>query len=394
MKFTERIGRLLVVPLLALCSSIAGGAESRPRLIQSVDIQIPVDPSPLQIAGKTHLVYELHITNFTSSDIALTRVEVLDADRGTHLADFRDAALADKLGRPGLQSTSGNTQLVAGGMRAVMYLWLTLDDATPTPARVRHSIEFDAVRPSGREHGVVRGGELQVRDEPPAALNAPLRGGPWVALYDPSMARGHRTSIYTLEGRARIPARFAVDWIRLNDDATHASGDSKKVANWHGYGAEVLAVADGVVAQARDDMSALDFIDESQGPMPLENASGNHVTLDLGRGRYAFYEHLQHGSITVKTGDRVKSGQVIGRLGNSGSSSSGPHLHFHVADAPSTLAAEGLPYVFRSFDIVGGYEKIGDFASGERWKAVPPDEGGARTMELPDANVVVIFPAE
>jgi murein DD-endopeptidase len=132
-RFTERIGRLFVVLLLALCSSIAGGAESRPRLIQSVDIQIPVEPSPLRIAGKTRLVYELHITNFTSSDIVLTRVEVLDAARGTRLADFRDAALADKLGRPGLKSTSGNTQLVAGGMRAVMYLWLTLADATPTP---------------------------------------------------------------------------------------------------------------------------------------------------------------------------------------------------------------------------------------------------------------------
>jgi murein DD-endopeptidase MepM/ murein hydrolase activator NlpD len=43
----------------------------------------------------------------------------------------------------------------------------------------------------------------------------------------------------------------------------------------------------------------------------------NYVTLDLGGSRYAFYEHLKHGSITVRRGDRVKSGQVIGLLGNS-----------------------------------------------------------------------------
>jgi murein DD-endopeptidase MepM/ murein hydrolase activator NlpD len=116
------------------------------------------------------------------------------------------------------------------------------------------------------------------------------------------------------------------------------------------------------------------------------------VTLDLGDGHYAFYEHLKHGSIRVRVGDRVKSGQVIGLLGNSGSSSSGPHLHFHVADAPSTLAAEGLPYVFRSFDILGAFDDIGDYATGEPWKPLASSEGGRRKRELPDANVVLMFP--
>jgi murein DD-endopeptidase len=147
------------------------------------------------------------------------------------------------------------------------------------------------------------------------------------------------------------------------------------------------------VADAKDDIKEEESISTTSPAISLENASGNYVTLDLGQGRYAFYEHLKHGSINVKTGDRVKSGQVIGLLGNSGSSSSGPHLHFHVSDANSTLAAEGLPYVFKSFEVLGGFETIGGFATGERWKSMPHITAGARKMELPAANTVILFPS-
>jgi murein DD-endopeptidase len=78
------------------------------------------------------------------------------------------------------------------------------------------------------------------------------------------------------------------------------------------------------------------------------------VALDIGGGRFAFYEHLQRGSVAVKTGQRVRRGQVIARLGSSGSTSIGPHLHFHVADQNSVLAAEGVPFVFREFAHMGG----------------------------------------
>jgi hypothetical protein len=223
-------------------------------------------------------------------------------------------------------------------------------------------------------------------------LDAPLRGGPWVALYDPVLARGHRASIYTVDGRARIPGRYAVDFVRLDSSAARARGDVNRVTNWLGYGAEVLAVADGSVAQARDDLPEGETLDAARGSIPLENASGNYVTLDLGNGRYVFYEHLKRGSLRVKPGDRVRRGQVIGQLGNSGSSSSGPHLHFHVADANATLAAEGMPWVFRGFEVVGAFESIQAFGAGARWQQSPAGQGGRRRLELPAPNVVLTFP--
>jgi hypothetical protein len=269
-----RLQLCIVLSLLLACASGASASDGgRPRLVQSLDVQIPVPPTPFVSAGKRRLAYELHLTNFTTHDVALTRVQIVDAERAQPLAEYRDLALAARLGRPGLKSEDAEARLLAGGMRAVLFLWIDLDDRAPTPGRLRHQIDLEIMRPAGRESVSLQAGDVGVGKQAPVALSAPLRGGPWVALYDPSMKFGHRTSLYTVDGRARIPARFAIDWVRLEHDATHARGDDAAAANWYGYGADVLAVADGVVAQAQDDLPALDAVSASKGPMPLENAS-------------------------------------------------------------------------------------------------------------------------
>ncbi len=128
--------------------------------------------------------------------------------------------------------------------------------------------------------------------------------------------------------------------------------------------------------------------------MTLENADGNHIVLDLGDGSYAFYAHLEPGSITVKAGDRVTQGQQIGRLGNSGSSD-GPHLHFHVMDHPSALVADGLPYVFARFDLTGRIPPLADAApyyEAQQSLPITTADAGPRRDELPLGSDVVTFP--
>ncbi|MGH8249781.1 MAG: M23 family metallopeptidase [Steroidobacteraceae bacterium] len=383
--------RLCLILLLVLLAPGVNSAQPRAPVIQSLDVHIPVPPTPVTIAGERVLGYELHLTNFRSIDLILSRVEVTDA-LDTRLADYRDADLASRIGRPGVSAELPDKRVIGGGLRAVLYLWLLLEEGVPTPTRLGHRIEFEALRPAVRERGSVKDVTTGVHAaDAPAILDAPLRGGPWVALYDPLMIGGHRTSIYTIDGRARIPGRFAVDLVKLADGGSRAHDDQSKVANWNGYGADVLAVADGIVADARDDMPGAESVGASVGPMPLENASGNYVTLAIGQDRHVFYEHLQHGSLRVKTGDRVVRGQVIARLGNTGSSSSGPHLHFHVADANSLLGAEGIPFAFRRFAVVGNYETIEAAASGEPWKPATQAADDERKMELPAANVVLRF---
>jgi len=55
-------------------------------------------------------------------------------------------------------------------------------------------------------------------------------------------------------------------------------------------------------------------------PITLDTLGGNLVVLDIGNGRYATYAHLIPQSLRVSVGARVRRGQVLGRLGNSGNS--------------------------------------------------------------------------
>ena len=120
----------------------------------------------------------------------------------------------------------------------------------------------------------------------------------------------------------------------------------------------------------------------------MDTVGGNHVILNIGGGTFAFYAHLQPGSLKVKAGDKVRRGQVIGLVGNSGNSTE-PHLHFHVGDANSPLGCEGLPYALDTFEVQGRIGAPG--AKFTAWTPLPAPE--ARKKEMPLANVVVRFPA-
>lgn len=216
-------------------------------------------------------------------------------------------------------------------------------------------------------------------------LGPPLRGGPWAAIYKADWPRGHRRVFYG----GRLPGRTAIDWVRLDDQGRIASGDPDLARNALGYGAEVLAVADAVVADARDGAPEAERVSKN-GKHPEDLAAGNYVSLELGNGRFAIYEHLIPGSLRVKPGDRVAKGQVIGRLGFSGDST-GPHLHLHVADAAAPLLGEGVGYGFEAFTLLGRYEDLGRLGSAPWTPLATLDP--QRRNELPGSNVVVRFPA-
>lgn len=83
----------------------------------------------------------------------------------------------------------------------------------------------------------------------------------------------------------------------------------------------IVAHSDGVVVQV---------IDNCNGNTPNNsNNPGNMVKIDHNNGYFTRYLHLAYGTVKVKVGDRVKKGQVIGYMGNTGYSFGG-HLHFEV----------------------------------------------------------------
>ena len=82
-------------------------------------------------------------------------------------------------------------------------------------------------------------------------------------------------------------------------------------------------------------------------------------------------------------------GDVLALLGNSGNSDS-PHLHFHVTDGNSPLGAEGVPFVFDSFEQQGFLSSKSQLISGG-WKPDPKNVTRVQN-EMPADNAVVRFP--
>jgi murein DD-endopeptidase len=362
-------------------------------LQQSFDIQIPWSPTPVVIGGKKQLVYELHLTNFASVDLLLKRIEVLDS-AGAVLSDLKDSELSGTIGR--FDRTASSTDklptpdklLIPPGVRALAYLSVPLSALGAPPSTLTHRIEYQA--PARADRAFVQGGVFKVSTEPPLAVGPPLRGGPWAAIYDASWERGHRRVPYAVQGSVHIPGRFAIDWIKVDERGKYFDGDGSNVKDWYGYGAEVLAVMDGVVAATRDGVPESAKLVINPAKIEPEFASGNYIALDLGAGHYACYEHLKPGSIRVKPGDHLRRGSVIGLLGYTGEST-GPHLHFHISDNNSPLNAEGLPYQLQGFKILGAYSSIETFGKSLAWSAAPVGADVQPSGEFPAPFTVVNF---
>jgi murein DD-endopeptidase len=268
---------------------------------------------------------------------------------------------------------------------------------TPIPVKannkahhsLRHKLFFK--EKNGREVSV-ESERVVVRREPAVALGAPLRGDGWVALNGLGAPSHHRLSFLPRGGKAVVPQRYAIDWVRLGADGKLFHDNQGENKNYYGYGAEALAVADATVDEVRDGLPEMSpFASGKPGSVSFENATGNYVVLNLGAGRFALYAHLQPGSLRVKKGQRVRAGQVVGLVGSSGSSGF-PHLHFHIVDANHPLFADGLPYVFHSFVVQGNVGSIDSLLEGKGKTKQPAGKPDKRSGELPENLDVVSFP--
>lgn len=77
-----------------------------------------------------------------------------------------------------------------------------------------------------------------------------------------------------------------------------------------------------------------------------------YVRIKHNNGLYTLYYHLKSRSITVKKGELVKKGQVIGIIGNTGIAT-GIHLHFQIDKGNNKTAIDPTDYIFngKEFDV-------------------------------------------
>jgi hypothetical protein len=387
---------LLAGFVLALFLSIQGLAQSHSAF--PVDITAGPAPQPFTADGKTHLLYELHVTNFSASPMELLGIDVLGDDSEAPMASYRGETLEKLLVAVGPTDNSGKLRGISGGRSVLIFLDLTLVKATHTPAQLRHRLSFSMPRKkdgSGGSGGTiedtVNGPTVAVVQEPVPVLRAPLRGSAWIA-FNSFSSPTHRRALVPVDGKVRFAQRFAIDWMRLGANGRLFDGDPKSNASFYSYGAEVLAVAEGTVSDLKDGLPENAGSNEaSTRHITLENLVGNYLILDLGHRHFAVYAHLQPGSLQTKLGARVKAGQVLARLGNSGNSDA-PHLHFHLVDGNSAVGAEGIAYELETFTQTGIVEGPEILDTGKAWQPKPGDAPVVHRREFPIDNAVLVFP--
>ena len=347
-----------------------------------LDIVIPMAPTAFKADGKWHVAYELHVSNLGKWACDLTRVDILDANGGQKpLASFSGSELDGMVVHPG--GDDAQKSKIGPAQFAVVYMWATFDNLEAVPASFRQRVTAKiGDYPEGFS---IDTSATPVDRKPVVVIDAPLTGDEWVAANGPSNTSGHRRALIPVNGRAYISQRYAIDWVELYPDGKTYQGDPADNKNYRAYGHEIHAVADGIVTETKDGLPQNTPGAKSLAiPITLETIGGNHVITDMGNGLYAFYAHMQPGTLRVKVGDKVHRGQVLGLLGNTGNSSE-PHLHFDICNASSMLACEGFPYAFASFEVVG---------KGEGWKSSDSHEAAVKhEMEIPTEDEIVQFPA-
>jgi hypothetical protein len=206
----------------------------------------------------------------------------------------------------------------------------------------------------------------------PITVRSPVSGR-WVPVNSPA-------DKVPSHGTHELGQTYAIDLVYAPDPdvawkALRSGTIAARPETFPAFGRPVAAPADGVVVQvcgwqrdhwSRNSWPALLYL-MVEGMLFRQTLSlltfsggrfvlGNHVVLDLGDGTYAVLAHLRRGSVRVRKGQRVRAGDVLGEVGNSGNSSE-PHLHFHLMDGPRHMIAAGVPFAFP-------YESDGEIITG------------------------------
>ena len=376
---------------LLLASATSGSPQTAetmtPLLLAVQDAPIPFNGSD----GRTHLVYELGMTNFSSAPIAVERVEVVGD--GVTLETLDTAAVTERLQPAGQRESAGT---LAAGTQANLFLHLVLAPGAKVPAELSHRVALRAsAAPPGHQEFNETGGMIEVNRQPVVLIGPPLRGAGYISADSCCDATRHTRAALPVNGRVWIAQRYAVDWEQLSAGGRIYSGPREKLESYAIFGQPVLAVANALVVNVIEGQP-----EQTPGNyptnIPLDQADGNSVILDLGNRHFALYAHMQPGSIKVHRGEHVHSGQVIGLVGDTGNSIV-PHLHFQVTDGPTSLASNGLPYEISEFEVTGktpGTKAFDEAESNGTPLAVTPfnpPQSVKRSMPLD--QLIVSFPA-
>jgi hypothetical protein len=300
-------------------------------------------PQYAELGGKPVLFYEIYVANESGANI--TSVEALAG--GKVLKTISGTELGEAVRAPSM-----------GIDDYVVYMWVPLAQGD-RPAAVTHKVRLS-------NGDALSGAEVRVNYAAPLRISPPVYGDNWLAAEAPVNTNHHRKGLFAATAIAPTPVvgqRYAIDWMLYGPNGKLYRTNGMANDDWWNYGVEIHAVTDGVIVGAQDGIPSNEVGVEPK-PVTLLYVAGNNVVQQLDDGKtYALYAHMIPGSLRVKIGDKVKKGDVLGLLGNTGNSGA-PHLHFHIDTSRDVLFGEGVPYAM-DYRYVGSVD----------WKAQMGDDG-------------------
>lgn len=129
---------------------------------------------------------------------------------------------------------------------------------------------------------------------------------------------------------------YALDFFQT-EEALSFINDGTKLSDYFAWGKPVLSPCFGVVVEARSDLA-----DNAPGDVDTVNNWGNYLLIRLDCGSYVILAHLQQHSIRVASGSKLRPGDLLALVGNSGRSPQ-PHLHMHVQESLA-LGSKTIPF--------------------------------------------------
>jgi hypothetical protein len=121
---------------------------------------------------------------------------------------------------------------------------------------------------------------------------------------------------------------FAFDFTKLDKANKSFKNDGKSNEDYYCFDQPIVAPASGIIAEAVDGVK-----DNKPSQGNYLAGAGNYIVIKHNEKEYSFIAHLQQGSVQVKAGDNVRTGDKLGKSGNSGTSFA-PHLHYHLQNSP------------------------------------------------------------
>jgi len=211
-------------------------------------------------------------------------------------------------------------------------------------------------------------------------IEFPLRGE-WLAVNTPAKR-------IPSHGTDMAGQRYAYDFLMVDSGKRHFKGNIFKYLFWripikncYCWGKEIYAPCDGTIIAAKDGLKERPYLNffkdivsvlknglfynfEKNGVQPI---AGNYIVMECRKNIYAFFAHFKEGSITVKPGERIKKGYVLGKVGHSGNSTA-PHLHFHLMNSPDFINAQGIPCAFKTLEVFkeNQWQIVSDYVPDEK----------------------------